>query len=163
MASIDWSEIRDIKTIIVSWCVSNTSSVQASITQVVNNMSFQPDLAIIRSIIFNTTKVIADGNMYIIWSDLTNDYIGTFGGVDNGIVGSPVIVTPNTTIMIKKPIDSLRFQLFQISNTNATLSQVVPLSSITSDYQSFLAITIDFIQVKNSHGRHLLHDQHSTR
>ncbi len=163
MTSIDWNTIQDIKTCIVPWNVTNTDPVvQLSLNYVINNLHFQPDLAVIRNITFNTNRASIDPNIFLIWSDLTNDFIGTFVGFDGNVSAAP-INNSQTIIMIKKPIDQIKFQLYQISDTAATINQPIPVTDLVSDNFSYLTITIDFIQIKNSHGIHLLHDQHSRR
>jgi hypothetical protein len=97
--------------------------------------SVTPDEVIIRALNFNGQS--ADSNLYLVWSNLTNDFIASFCG------GALAPHFPQTRIFLTNPVPNfLQFKLY--TPTQADRNLVV--STITGD----LAIHMDFIYYKKA-------------
>ena len=94
---------------------------------------FSPDQAIVRAINFNGEAT--DQNMYLIWSNLTNDYIGSFCG------GNISPHFPHTTIHLPSSIPNhLEFKILTPIGNN----QVRAVDNLKGD----LVVHIDFVKYK---------------
>ncbi len=103
-------------------------------TQLTSMPDYNPDEVIIRALNFNGD--VADGNLYLVWSNLTNDYIGSFCG------GSLSPHFPQTKIHLNSPVPNrLEFKLF-----TAIGGAALQVTSMTGD----LAIHMDFIKYKRT-------------
>ena len=104
------------------------------------NLQFIPDEIIVRQISYNGPPI--DG-VYMIWSTLINDYIGSFSLSEaSGFLSSSVNVTPNTRIQCSpnSTMQSIQFQIHSIDSNSK------PISS--SDLTGKIIINLDFIAYK---------------
>jgi hypothetical protein len=96
--------------------------------------SHSPDVAVIRAINWNGQAV--DGNLYLLWCNLTNDYVGSFCG------GALAPHFPQTHILLHAPVPTmLEFKLYTPTPTG-----VVQIPNITGD----LAVHMDFVRYKKA-------------
>lgn len=161
MSRIDFNHIKDIKNEIVMWTLSDGTATHFTRNHPIKNMYFQPDVAVIKSITYNTTNTTDNGFIYLIESNLNNSLIGSFYELDTSSTG--MVTEPNTIIMIKKPIDGISFQLYQVGTSTTNFNTKVPVTGIAAATVATLTISIDFIQVQNDHGPYKIHDQRSER
>ncbi len=150
---IDYSDIDDTYNLT---CNSNFNSLPTTYRNIfyvgIPNLHFQPNMVIIRQIIINTNIAFSNSiRTVLIYSDLTNGYIGILNQMNN--VNNPPqqqlsqfssIINPNTEILIKKPIYGINFTLYV---TNAA-GVIVPYS--TGGTAEFISISMDFIKFKNN-------------
>ncbi len=169
MSHIDITQIEDIKTVVSPCCPDNLSTFNLNwVTNV--DLGFQPDFCVVREVMFTSSNNATSVNstaMFVIWSDLVNDNIASFPNTTVGAaLGTQwsVVSNPGTVLMIKKPISGLiKFQLYQVDTVTNTINQfkLIPVTKI--NLLCFLTITLDFIKVKNNHGKNNIHDQMSYR
>lgn len=107
------------------------------------NLHFTADEVLVRQISYNGPAIPGDG-VYLIWSSIINDYIGSFsfGDTDNSVTAS-VNVNPNTTIKcLPNSINqSLQFQIHRITDAGAT--------STTNSLTGRIVILLDFVRYAN--------------
>lgn len=95
-----------------------------------------PDECVVRSISFNGS--IVDTNAYLVWSNLQNDFIGSFCG------GSINSISPQITLRLNNPVpNSLHFKLYTPS---APGLPPYPAPAMIGD----LIIHLDFIKYKRT-------------
>ncbi len=126
------NDIQYIKNVTV-WTqfTASAGSFSKTITGMPNSI---PDEVIIRALNFNGQS--DDGNLYLVWCNLTNDYIGSFCG------GALAPHFPQTKITLTNPVpNELQFVLYTPS-----ASGLVTIPSTNGD----LAIHMDFIYYKKA-------------
>ncbi len=152
MNKIDINQIDDIYNLTVPVCLASTTVAGLFLNWQTNitNMYFQPDICVVRQIMYNTSNAVASSNIYVIGSDLNGGFIGTFAEMFTPANASQyaVIAQPQTTIRIKKPVENIKFQIYQISNDG--LNRIIPVTGITSSQNAFLTLSLDFIKLKDS-------------
>lgn len=129
------SNIQYIKNVTVSSSFGNANGGTAGIfSKEINNMpSPNPDEVIVRAINFRGDS--ADNNLYLIWCNLTNDYIGSFCG------GSLSPHFPQTIIRLNALIpNTLEFKIYTPSNSG---------DIYTDQMTGELAIHFDFIKYRS--------------
>ena len=95
-----------------------------------------PDECVIRSITFNNAAAV-DDMVYLIWSNIANDFIGSFPG------GAISTTTPNTRIRLNSPLpNQLQFRLY-VPEPAGELPVVVDVEVIGD-----IVINMDFIKYK---------------
>ena len=106
-----------------------------------SNLTFQPDEMVVRQITYNGPPLL--DNCYMIWSNITNDFIGSFAVNENSQnVSTCANVTPGTVIKIapNSVPQSLQFTLYTISSSNIP---VVDTNSL-----GMIIINLDFYSYK---------------
>jgi hypothetical protein len=112
------------------------------------NINNQPDECIIRSISYSGPTTDSSGG-YLIWSDMINDFIGSFA-VDSSTYGGTktshnVNISPQINIHFKYPINfsnNMRFVLYGVVNGNPMI--ITPVGGLTGEF----TMNIDFITYK---------------
>ena len=101
-----------------------------------------PDECVIRSITFNNMVDDEDKFVYMIWSNLTNGFIGSVLG------GTVTSVTPGTRIRLNGAVpNELSFKLFVPAERPSNPSQPQPLPVVV-DYEVTCAISINMDSIK---------------
>jgi hypothetical protein len=96
---------------------------------------FTPDEIIVRGINFNGILAESDHNMYLLWSNITNDYIGSFYG------GSKSTFSPQSVFKLTSPISNMiEFKVFTPNGGDTVRLE----EALKGD----LAIHLDFIKYK---------------
>lgn len=131
-------DIESIKNVTIFTDLS--SGVDFTQNVIINN---QPDECVVRSISYAGDETVDPKGTYLIWSDLINDYVGSFSIGNNVALDYLAINTnPQTRIFLKnKPLASnstLRFAVHSVGVGNR-VSAVVALSGE-------LAVCLDFIK-----------------
>ena len=111
------------------------------------NLNNQPSECIVRSISYCGYPVDTPG-MYLIWSSIINDYIGSFALRLNGTVAnytSNVNTTPQTLITFQNPVGVNNLAQFIIMVVDPGTGLAV---AVTNQLTGELAIGLDFIQYK---------------
>jgi hypothetical protein len=130
-------EIESIKNITVYQGLTTTDFYQ-NVT--INN---QPDECIIRSINYAGPSTDTTG-VYLIWSDLINDFIGSFAVRTDGTTGQAFNLNPQIKLLLtnKQVPSNLHFVLYTVGNGSRVVIQAGTLLS------GDLSISMDFIQYK---------------
>jgi hypothetical protein len=127
--------------------------------------NLNPDIAIIRNIGYVVTgsnssnaSAVGLGNPYLIWSDLNNNFIGTFLASWNPAnTGNATTVNgwaqsnPNNIVNIHGPLAPQ----FTIALYEPTTNDVTPFGSTPVSQNGYLCMTIDFIRTGRGIGKHL--------
>jgi hypothetical protein len=96
-----------------------------------------PDEVIIRAI--NWNGLAADNQMYLLWSNITNDFVGSFCG------GSLAPHFPQTVIRLTAPVpNNLEFKLYGVIGCNPAKYEFK--DTVTGD----LAVHLDFVRYKKA-------------
>jgi hypothetical protein len=128
------SKVEYIKNVTVFSTFDRTNGAPGFMTQQLTLMpDFQPDQAIVRAINFNGEPT--DANMYLIWSNMTNDYIGSFCG------GNISPHFPHSTFHLPSSIPNfLEFKILSPIGNNQVRS--------VEDLKGDLVIHIDLVKYK---------------
>ena len=100
----------------------------------------QPDVCVVRCISYSAIQGDLTGN-YLVWSDLTQDFIGTFAL--NTI--EHINVYPQTMFTVLNPINTnsnIKFKIYSVENGN---QQAAPISN---ELTGKISIQMDFITYK---------------
>ena len=138
--SINLVDVEEVKQVTFTGVASKSGVLQTTMIQSVNNFHFQPDFAILRGITFNTTT--ATTGLYLLWSNLINDYIVTISGQLNAGGNRH----PQTVLKIQRPIDQLIFQLYQLNNDGT----ITAPTSLPNDW--LFSLSFDFVRLKKYNG-----------
>jgi hypothetical protein len=124
--SVDLGLLENVYNATFPLCFWGTGAVSAYAT--LDNIGFVPNYAMVCSIKCNSTQA-SDGRIYGIWSNLNNDYVGTFVLPGTAVGGS--WSNPNKLIFTKRPIQSIFFNLFVIDNNplNLTFGKFIPIAN----------------------------------
>ncbi len=137
------SNIASIKNV----CIYQDLGTDSDFYQAVN-IANKPDQCIIRSITYAGPNTDIYG-AYIIWSDLINDFIGSFSVSADTTAGSDVTFSattcPQTTLHFPNPINNMSQIHFVIYGVNAGTRQAETLNGALS---GDLVIQLDFIKYK---------------
>lgn len=142
--SLSLSEIEEVKNVLVYQCISVAGTVNSPVYFNMNNIQFQPDFAIIRSLI--VTAGTANANQYCLYSNLGDQLIASFGGASaNGTLanGGTFTSNPNTLVSVKNGIQQIFFEVRQVDNTTTP-----GLKSPTLAGTWYLSVSIDFIRLR---------------
>jgi len=123
-------EIEYIKNVLAAGCFNNT---EGYFTKTITAMPQPgPDEVVIRAINWNGQA--DDTHLYLVWCNLTNDFIASFCG------GNLSPQSPGTTIRLKSSVPNmLEFRLFRILSPGSE-------PSFMSNVKGDLAIHFDFIK-----------------
>jgi hypothetical protein len=93
------------------------------------NINFVPDLAVVRQISFNGTGAQQTGN-FLVWSSLTNDFIGAFN-----IGGYSASVNPLSQILLNRPVpNTVQFQIYVVNGGTVIPATLTGNFSIQIEY-----------------------------
>ena len=99
---------------------------------------FSPDECIVRLITFRSEHLLPnekDLNIYLIWSNITNDIIGSMHG-------SSSTVSPNITLLLSSPLaNELRFRL---------LTPVLDGAAVVDELVGEIVIHLEFVKYKRT-------------
>lgn len=135
-----------IKNVIVFNDLSNSTD----FTFNVGPFTLNPDVCMVRSISYSGEADDIQGN-YMIWSDITNDYIASFA-IENKSINAadgetvPVVnLNPQSILLIKQAMmnsSERKFKIYHVAQGNKVVNPVT--------YQLFgeLSITLEFITYK---------------
>ena len=112
------------------------------------NINNHPDQCIIRAISYAGAKTDIYG-VYLVWCDIIQDFIGSFSvstvATASTDVTFNITTSPQTTIQLKNPVNSVSQLRFVIYAVNAGNRQAVTLNgALTGDF----SISMDFIAYK---------------
>ena len=127
------SKYNAIKNVSVYADLTNTPTVWDFRTGV----SFSPDEIIVRQISYHGPP--AGDGLFMIWCNLTNNYIGTFSVAEaTGFLSVAVNVNPNTVIQClpNTVVPSIQFQIHSVNNVGAPAAS----NNLTGQ----IAINLDF-------------------
>lgn len=134
--SFGMNEIEDVKNVTFSRCISSANTPRLPFYVNLNNIPFAPDFVALRSITI-TTDTAAAGSLYLLYSNLINDYICSFPGVSSRGQIDSLIAT-------RKPVQQIEFNIQQV-DTSGTGTIIAP--TLTGTW--YLSLTMDFIKLKN--------------
>jgi hypothetical protein len=105
------------------------------------NLSFSPDVAIIRQITFIDSDPTTDSGCYFIHSNLSNNFIGSFmiSGDTTNDISTHFISNPQTVLTgVHNTPSSLTFQIQMLNGSSLTS----PINTLTG----VVSLQIDFIK-----------------
>jgi hypothetical protein len=127
-------DIQYIKNVTVAAAFDDAVPATSFTHHIVSMPNVAPDECVIRALNFNGAA--DDNNLYMVWSNLTNDFIASFCG------GSLAPHFPQTRIMLNGPIPNmLEFRIYGPELTGPPL----PVNNLGGE----LTIHMDFIKYRN--------------
>jgi len=127
------ADIEDIFNLNIKRCISNAGTLALAWTEPVNNIPFQPEFCIVRSITLNSDQNNT-GEVYVVQSSLLNKPLVAIQPNDS--------LAPQTTIAMKKFFQSIEFSVSEISTTNTLITP----AALAGTW--FLSIDLDFIKLR---------------
>jgi len=130
------SQIVDVKTIVLPFTVVNGATINRYWNFNINNLTFQPNCAVIRNLVCNTNG-ITDYLFAISCPQLNPDFPIVSFSPNEGFQTSP-----NTHLKVTRPINNLQFSLQELSTSNSW-------GEVTDAHLNTpcgIAITIDFVK-----------------
>jgi hypothetical protein len=132
-------EIENIKNVTIIQDFTTATSFLQNV-----HVAFKPDECIVRAISYTGPNTDGTG-VYLIWSDLINDFIGTFGvSVTVAADTHNINVFPNIRILLKncQPFNTqMSFKLYTVVSGN---TQVATSTNLAGDF----TMSLDFISYK---------------
>lgn len=136
--SYSLKDVEQTKTVLVFANISNAGTEQFPFIHQIQNLGFQPDFFIVRSVTVNMTLANQTDNTYAVFSDLVNDYICTFPGVAS-------TNNPNAVFAIKKPVQQATFDIKEVDTVASPNPNQLIAPTLAGDW--FIEILIEFIKL----------------
>lgn len=125
--------------------VFNDLSTTTDFTFNIGPLSMNPDICIVRSISYAGQKNDVEGT-FLIWSDIANDYIGSFATnkMDSDEQTTCINLSPQTVILTKQPIMNNTDRSFKIHQVDVGNKQIEADAQLYGDF----SITLEFVTYK---------------
>lgn len=133
------SDVEEIKTIMAFSRIASGGNPSPSWITSCNNIQFQPDFVILKSVSLNTAN--ATNATLLVYSDLTNDIICQFPAVSG-------FSHLNSRLVLRKPINQISFWVMAVGPTNSP--SVIPVTNalLGNGGDVYICIELELVKLK---------------